>query len=91
MKFDIIIADPPWKYRQQGRGAAENHYPTMPDRAIKALGPLIQDVVNPKGCILLMWGTLPNNRLCLDTMDAWELPQRTGAFVWFKVMKTCGR
>lgn len=29
-KFNILYADPPWKYeRNKVQGAAENHYPTM--------------------------------------------------------------
>lgn len=87
MIFDIVIADCPWRYNQKGRGAAENHYPTMSEKDIKALGPLIQEVCNPKGTILLMWGTWPHNRLCLDVMDAWGLPQVTCAFNYLKVMK----
>ena len=29
-KYNIIYADPPWRYEQNKvSGAAENHYPTM--------------------------------------------------------------
>ena len=29
-KYNIIYADPPWRYdMNRGQGAAENHYPTM--------------------------------------------------------------
>lgn len=29
-QYEIILADPPWRYAQKGlQGAAEHHYPTM--------------------------------------------------------------
>ena len=28
-QYRVIYADPPWAYRQGGRGAAKNHYHTM--------------------------------------------------------------
>jgi N6-adenosine-specific RNA methylase IME4 len=87
MKFDVVIADPPWKYQQQGRGAAEIHYPTMPDREIYALGELVQDVMEPQA-VLLMWATWPKMPECIETMKAWGAPYKTCAFTWYKTMRT---
>jgi N6-adenosine-specific RNA methylase IME4 len=36
-RYGVIVADPPWSYRNRQEGAAENHYPTMTNAEIAAL------------------------------------------------------
>jgi N6-adenosine-specific RNA methylase IME4 len=88
MKYDVIIADPPWKYTAGGRGAAKNHYDCMSDQEILNLGPLIEKVSSPQS-ILLLWSTWPRMPLCIDVCSAWGSPYMTCAFAWYKTMKTC--
>ncbi len=48
-KYDIIYADPPWRYdRKQAKGAAENHYTTMK----------VEDICNAEICLLVTKGKL---------------------------------
>ena len=56
-KYNIIYADPPWKYQDKHcEGACEKHYQTMK----------IEDICNlpvanlaDKDCVLFMWATYP--------------------------------
>ena len=59
-EYGIILADPPWAYKvwsKKGMGrSAENHYPTMHIKDIRALpvGKLAA-----KDCALFLWVTMP--------------------------------
>ena len=56
-KYNIIYADPPWKYeRSKVQGAAENHYPTM---SIEELCTLPVSEIAEKDCVLFLWATFP--------------------------------
>lgn len=79
--FNLIYADPAWKYRNQGRGAASNHYHTMTQAQIKALP--VADLA-AKDCALAMWGTFPNTPEALETVKAWGFELKTIAFLWVK-------
>lgn len=85
MKYDIIYADPPWAYRQKGRGAAENHYPVMTTDELIRLP--IRDIASDKA-ICFMWATFPNFAEAIRLMTAWDFEYKTAAFVWVKKCKT---
>ena len=56
-KYNIIYADPPWKYdRKIGQGVAEGHYHTMDIEDICSLpvGKIAAD-----DCVLFLWVTFP--------------------------------
>lgn len=58
--FDVIYADPPWRYGNMTPSASpENHYPTMSIDDICAL-----DVPAASNAVLYLWGTawFPNAR-----------------------------
>jgi N6-adenosine-specific RNA methylase IME4 len=88
MKYEIIYADPPWKYEAwspKGNGrSAESHYPTMN----------LQDICNlpvatiaDTNCALFLWVTFPKLQEGLDVLKAWGFSYRTVAFVWVKQNK----
>ncbi|EHQ63645.1 hypothetical protein PDENDC454_04239 [Paenibacillus dendritiformis C454] len=81
MKYDIIYADPPWAYRQKGRGAAENHYPVMTTDELIRLP--IRDIASDKA-ICFMWATFPNYMEAVRLMQAWGFEYKTAAFIWVK-------
>lgn len=61
-KYEVIYADPPWSYRQQGskeavRGMARQHYSTMSTEDICKL-PVRK--LGTDSAILFMWATFPN-------------------------------
>ncbi len=84
--FRVILADPPWSYRNGGNGAARNHYPTMTTADICALQPAgyqVGELAGPN-CVLLLWGTWPLLPDALQVMDAWGFDFVTG-FPWLKL------
>lgn len=79
--FSLIMADPAWQYKQGGRGAAENHYATMPVDEICALP--VRDLAAPDA-VLFLWGTYALTPEALQVMDAWGFAFKTLAFDWVK-------
>lgn len=84
-KYNIIYADPPWKYQQKNlQGAAEKHYSTMNMEELCAL-PVEQ--LSDKDCVLFLWATFPMLAEALQLIKAWGFKYKTVAFVWLKQNK----
>ena len=88
-KYEVIYADPPWSYRQQGskeavRGMARQHYSTMSTEDICKL-PVRK--LGTDSAILFMWATFPNMGDALKVMESWGFEYKTAAFVWVKENK----
>lgn len=89
MKFDVIVADPAWSFRdslkmsQVARGASSN-YATMSISDIKRLA--VKDICNPAGAVLCLW--VPSSLLQegLDTMKAWGFKHKQ-TYIWVKTKK----
>ena len=80
--YNIIYADPPWRYEQRKvQGAAENHYPTM---SIDELCALPVPELAAKDCALFLWATFPQLPEALRLIHAWGFRYKTVAFVWLK-------
>ena len=81
-KFDLIYADPPWRYNFHVRSAdaIEVHYPTMEVEDIMAM-PIFE--ITKKDCILYMWATAPKLYEAMRVITAWGFEYITGA-VWDK-------
>jgi N6-adenosine-specific RNA methylase IME4 len=77
----VILADPPWAYRNGGNGAAANHYPTMTAASLCAL-PVAE--LAGRDAVLLLWATWPQMREAMDLVDAWGFRYVTG-LPWIKV------
>lgn len=79
-KFDIIYADPPWKYdfAETDNRKIENHYGTMELVEIKALR-----VPSADNSVVLMWATAPKLIEAIELMKSWEFEYITCA-VWDK-------
>ncbi len=85
MKYNIIYADPPWRYRNNsGHGVAENHYPTMSIDEICALS--VAELA-AKDAVLFLWSTFPMLPEALRVIDSWGFRFKTVAFVWLKQNK----
>ena len=92
-KFNIIYADPPWRYanwsmseqairgEKWARRNGRSPYPVMRTDDIAALP--VQDIV-AKDAILLMWVTDPKLVDGLEVIDAWGFCYRTVGFTWVK-------
>jgi len=85
MKFDILLADPPWKYNDdKGKDPAMGGitYPVMDDTDIYNLP--IQNLVS-KDALLFLWATLPKLPEALKTIESWGFKYTTTPFVWVKL------
>lgn len=79
-KFNLIYADPPWRYdfAETTNRQIENKYPTMSNEALCDLQP-----PNAKSSCLYLWATNPKLREALRVMDAWGFTYLTN-MVWVK-------
>lgn len=94
-KYDIIYADPPWRYESQrcidvksALNEKENfHYPTMSFDEIYNLP--IKEITN-KNCLLFLWVVSPKIPECLVTGVKWGFKYITIGFVWEKILTNPG-
>jgi site-specific DNA-methyltransferase (adenine-specific) len=89
MKYQIIYADPPWKYlwgggRNGGHFAPEKHYQTMSTGEICALK---VRALRAPNCALFLWATMPALPDAFRVMEAWGFKYKTCAFSWVKTRK----
>jgi len=79
-KFNIILADPPWKYNFSGTKirSIEAHYPSMELNDICDL-----KVPSSDDSILFLWTTSPKLEESFRVIDAWGFEYKT-SFVWVK-------
>jgi len=91
-KYQIIYADPPWKYRDKrnkkgknnptGAGGAMKHYQCMELDDIKTL-PIRE--ISDDNCMLFLWITSPFIREGLEVINSWGFRYITIPFVWIKM------
>ena len=89
MKYQIIYADPPWKYlwgegKDGGHFAPEKHYQTMSVEEICALN---VRALRAPNCALFLWATMPALPDAFSVMNAWGFKYKTCAFSWVKTKK----
>ena len=93
MKFSVILADPPWSYRDKRDkhprmcGGARAHYHTMSTSDIAALP--IKDITDHNS-ILFMWATWPCIKDALYVIEQWGFIYKTCGFIWVKLNKNNG-
>ena len=81
-KFDIIYADPPWKYdfSKSDTRKIEGKYSTM---SMKAILELKEDIPWAEDSVLFLWVPMPKIREGLEVMNGWGYEYKTG-MVWVK-------
>jgi N6-adenosine-specific RNA methylase IME4 len=87
-KFNVILADPPWRYETSrvGRfGCAEHHYDTMAIEDIWAM-PVRELAADDAMC--LIWATGPKFPEAVLTMQHWGFDYKTIFFVWEKTTRS---
>lgn len=88
MKYGIILADPPWSYRDKcnaGKRGACHHYNVMDLSDIKAL-PVPE--IAADDCLLAMWWVPPMPMEALAVVEAWGFRLTTmKGFTWHKQTK----
>ena len=81
-KYNIIYADPPWKYdRQKGEGVAAARYQTMSIAEIKSI-PVSR--IAASDAVLFLWVTFPKLKEGLSVIESWGFKYKTCAFNWIK-------
>jgi len=89
MKYDVILADPPWSFKvwnkDTGNGrSASAHYQTMSLEDICALP--VGNIAN-KNCALFMWAVWPSIFDTQKVANAWGFEYKTLGFEWWKLNK----
>ena len=84
-KFDVIYADPPWKYdfsKSKSR-AIENHYPTMALNEICDLFKRDNPCQIADDAVLFLWVPAPKLPEGLEVMRAWGFEYKS-CWIWVK-------
>ncbi len=85
-KYNIIYADPPWKYQGEmikGSNIAR-HYNCL---SLEELKQLPINKLADENCILFLWVTMPKLNEAFPLLDAWGFKYKTVAFTWIKQNK----
>ena len=83
-KYNIILADPPWSYRDKamaGNRGAGCKYKTEDNEWLSNL-PVKNITAND--CILFLWVTMPKLNECFELIKNWGFKYKTVGFVWIK-------
>ena len=86
-KYQIILADPAWSYRDKalaGNRGAGCKYPVQSKEWLDALP--VKDIADTN-CILFLWVTMPKLNECWDLIEKWGFEYKTCAFTWVKKNK----
>jgi N6-adenosine-specific RNA methylase IME4 len=87
MRYQIILADPPWKYNSRAnhktrfRGGACGHYDLMTMEKIKSL-PI--NGLADNNCALFLWTTFPYLEDQIKLFNHWGFKYKTLGFSWIK-------
>ena len=81
MKYQIIYADPPWKFDKSITDTFACKYPCM---GVDELNNLDIKAVKSNNCALFLWSTMRHLPQAITLMDKWGFEYRTVAFVWIK-------
>lgn len=78
--YEVIIADPPWKYQfaESSNREIENQYPTMELKDICNL-----KLPNIKNSVLFLWVTSPKLEEGIEVLNSWGYTYKT-SMVWVK-------
>lgn len=87
-KYDIIYADPPWKYDKSLNYKGihgdvkhiDNYYNQMDINEIKKMN---INSISKDNCWLILWTTVPKIREGLEVLESWGFKYRTSA-IWDK-------
>jgi N6-adenosine-specific RNA methylase IME4 len=84
-KYNIIYADPAWKYWMGGNKNQSKHYGCM---TIEEISNLEISKISDDNCILFLWVTFPILDLAFKVIQDWGFKYSTCGFVWVKTNKS---
>lgn len=88
-KYQIIYADPPWKYpapKEYYGQDVEKHYPTLTPEELTAID--VKSLADTD-CVLYLWATAPLLDTAIDILKAWGFDYKS-CVVWDKVKHNMG-
>ena len=86
-KYQIIYADPPWKYSFSGtRAEKDDDYSTMKVDEICSLGIDLRPHLD-NDCVLFIWMIWNRLEDCLKVIKSWGFEYKSCAFTWVKKNK----
>lgn len=92
MKYHLIYADPPWKYRDKanaGNRGASHKYPVMTLQDLKRLP--VWDLADDQ-CLLAMWHVPTMPIEAIQLCEAWGFRMMTmKGFTWHKIHSKSGK
>lgn len=86
-KYNIIYADPPWKYKDKmlhGDRGACCKYPVQSNEWLEKLP--VKSIASDD-CILFLWVTMPKLNECFELIKSWGFKYKTIGFTWVKKNK----
>lgn len=83
-KYNIVYADPPWRYWESGNKNQSLHYTTM---TIDEICDLPVKNITDDNCLLFLWVTYPILQDAFRVIESWGFKYSTCAFVWVKKNK----
>ncbi len=91
-KYDVIYADPPWKYdvdlTSRSTRSPENNYPVMDLPDLVEFGQKVKGL-SGENCTLFVWTTAPKLNWINQVLDAWGFEYKTN-LIWDKVKPVMG-
>lgn len=92
MKYGVIVADPPWQFRDSltmspVARSAVSQYPTLTIKHVKSLG--VQEFA-ADDCVLALWCPLTLTAEAISIVDAWGF-RFTTEYLWLKTTKDGSR
>ena len=93
-KYNVVYADPPWKYGTDQHGKAGytqetvigTHYPSMDIQDICSL-PVLD--ITATDCVLFLWATSPLLREAFAVVDSWGFEYKA-SFIWDTIKHNVG-
>ena len=83
-KYNIIYADPPWKYGTD----VKRHYDCV---SIEEINKFPAQQISADNCALFLWVTYPILPECIETLKKWGFRYVGVAFTWIKTNKNNGK
>lgn len=80
-RYGVILADPPWDYRNGGNGRARAHYSLM---TVDEICNIPVSSFAKDDCVLILWSTWPQVSGAMQVITAWGFEYVTG-FPWIKL------
>ena len=88
MKYDVILADPPWTFSVYNAAKSDRHvshkYDLMTTEQICDM-PIRS--MTADNCALFLWATWPNILDAFEVITAWGFTYRTEAWTWIKAKR----